>query len=254
MRRRAGAATVICVLGLMTSVGLCVDSESQRLGEALGESLVSSAEDVAETKTRAVPECDPPYSSPELEKMCDRAQRTVEILLKVQDAIEHGRVGKEQKYEDTYDYHMFAALKYGLRSSSNLIRWHVLTNIFGACDEPSALSALGKKECGREVESACMETLKSDTDPMNRQLALEILGMGYAGIAAKPVLEQIAAASSGKGSRCPRIFDQEKKGDAQYLKQIEEGYAKGLYSCEVELASEAIKSIKSKVGRRDTGK
>src|SRR5258705_47869 len=75
----------------------------------------------------------------------------------------------------------------GLDSRQSIVRLHVLLRMFDLCDQRSCMTEEGKRHCPDYVEKGCLIVLHRDSNGLNRQVALEILGAGYASAASAGV-------------------------------------------------------------------
>ncbi len=116
------------------------------------------------------------------------------------------------------------------------------------CKQGVMLTDAGSKECPTIVEQACVDTLNSDVDPFNRHLALEILSRGYATDRSMPTLEDVRRTASDSTGHCPRGFPSRADPNARAVPwgEIARGYRSSEYSCETELAIEALSHLEAK--------
>ncbi len=239
LKKLATMIGVGLVLGLWTLGAECPEGIAEKVGYKLGSAFVAGADILAKAHIRRFVDCSETSTDVGVQEYCND-RRASGVIREINKAIADGCLQKKSNYGEGYDRYFFSTLKKGLASPEPLVRWHVLGAIYGVCEEPKILSDAGAKGCGEEVEGACVEILTKDNDPMNRQLALEVLGAGYAGAKSRRCLEVIGANAADKSERCPRIVSSEKGGDEEVLKDLEEGYRAGKYACERELANEAL--------------
>jgi hypothetical protein len=231
----------------------CESTSAEVLGKELGSVYVQQAKDFAKVGTRGWIDCDDAEDSLidsentlDENMACAHVSEALKVTMKIVTASEDGCLNEHAPYSKTMDFFMFRTLLNAIKLGATVERWHLLGRIFGLCDSPSSLTRAGREACGGEVAAACVAMLEEDRDPLNRQLALEILVDGYVREAARQILQQIAASPSMEGERCPSILEQGDKSETDYFDQLGKQYREGKAGCEGKLAQRALQVLSEK--------
>jgi len=218
------------------------------LGAKLAQATLASARAYASEGRRNWLNCeDQIMGEIEMTAVCAAEKSIAESLRGIQQL--RGDWGdKGPEYARTAEAKYFhILLNEGIGSENPIVRLHVLTRMFAFCDDGEYMTKDGKARCGEEVESGCLRILEQDSDGLNRQVALEILGMGYASSASESKLGQIASIPNRKGERCIRVFENgSQQGEGTDLDRLAKEYDNKLSPCERELARQALKVLRKK--------
>jgi hypothetical protein len=142
----------------------------------------------------------------------------------------------------------------GLDSRQSIVRLHVLMRMFELCDQPDFMSEEGRRRCADYVEKGCLVILHRDSNGLNRQVALEILGGGYASDASTVVLEDLATRPARGGGTCRKAFSEatETPGTVS-LDALNREYGNGRSPCEVGMSRELLKSLQKQRNEARSG-
>ena len=132
----------------------------------------------------------------------------------------------------------------GLDSRQSIVRLHVLMRLFDLCDQGSFMTEEGKRRCPDYVEKGCLLVLRRDSNGLNRQVALEILGAGYASEASGGVLQDLAVRPARASAECRKVFTGGTgPGDLVSLDDVNRKYGNSRSPCEGELSRGLLKAL-----------
>jgi len=227
--------------------------EDERIGRKLAEAIVESARTYAQAGRRDWVACDAPAAggaaagagaTDATQPICD-AERAVASAV-AQAAL----LREEDRRAGVGDAGATEAACYswlidrGLDSRQSIVRLHVLTRMFDLCDQGSFMTEEGKRSCPDYVEKGCLLILRRDSNGLNRQVALEILGAGYASEASDGVLEDLVAKPVRSSAECRKVFTGgTDTGNPVSLDDVNGKYGNTRSPCEGELSRGLLKAL-----------
>lgn len=236
---------VACASAGSTMAG-CRGLSAQEVGEGLGKALLEVAEAFVRAGVWDNPLCDSP-KTPELRHLCSLMDEVDDAVERINKSVDRKCFDDAGAFAQSADYYVYSVLQQARSSQDPKLRWQVLMRMYLLCKQGVMLTDAGSKECPSIIEQACIDTLKSDTDPFNRHLALEILSRSYTTDRARPTLEEIARTAPAPKGPCPRGFHSRTNPNARPVPwgDIAQGYQSPGYSCESELANEALDRLQA---------
>jgi hypothetical protein len=217
--------------------------EDERIGRKLAEAVVESARAYAQAGRRDWVACDAGAAAT-TPQICDAEQAVTSAvsqaaLLREEDR----RAGREDTGATEAACYSWLIDK-GLDSRQSIVRLHVLMRMFDLCDEGSFMSGEGKRRCPDFVEKGCLMILHRDSNGLNRQVALEILGAGYASEASAAVLEDLAVRPAHTTLECRKVFTGgSEPGDPISLDAVNRKYGNTRSPCEGEFSRALLKAL-----------
>jgi len=249
---RSGAVAVLALVVAVacasagSTVAGCRGLSAQEVGEGLGKVLLEVAEAFVRADVWDNPPCDSP-KTPELRQLCSLMDDVDDAVERINKSVDRKCFDDTGAFAQSADYYAYSVLQQARSSQEPKLRWQILMRMHLLCKQGVMLTDAGSRECPSTVEQACIDTLKSDADPFNRHLALEILSRSYATDSARPTLEEIVRTASPPRGLCPRGFHSRTNANARPVpwREIARGYQSSDYSCESELASEALNRLQA---------
>jgi hypothetical protein len=224
--------------------------EDERIGRKLADAVIESARAYAQAGRRDWVACDDGAVTggagtvAATAPICD-AERAVTgavaqaALLREEDR----RAGAEDSGATEAACYSWLLDK-GLDSRQSIVRLHVLMRMFDLCDQGSFMTEEGKRRCPDYVEKGCLVVLHRDSNGLNRQVALEILGAGYASAASAGVLEDLVAKPVRSSAACRKVFTGgTDAGDPVSLDDVNRKYGNARSPCEGELSRALLKAL-----------
>ena len=224
--------------------------DEEVIGHRLAKAMIESAEAYSRLGQRNWIACTVRSRRPDgvsVKEICEAEVRIVEHLTRAAELrASWGGFGPE--YPRTMEAEFFrVVIDEGLTSESEIVRLHLLLRLYDFCEVPQVLSREGKTHCPRDVERACQMILESDSDPLNRQVGLEILRHGYASTNSMAMLAEIAGISENGGKECVRVF--EDGSESEYkppdLDALRTSFGLRSSQCEKQLAQEILTRLQS---------
>ena len=250
---RALLAVVLLSTALGSGHAAAPLPEDERIGRKLAEAILESARTYAQAGRRDWVACDAPAAGDGVagagatgatQPIC-RAEQAVAnataqaALLREEDR----RAGIEDTGATEAACYSWLIDK-GLDSRQSIVRLHVLMRMFDLCDQGAFMTEEGKRRCPDEVEKGCLLILRRDSNGLNRQVALEILGAGYASEASDGVLEDLVAKPVRSSAVCRKVFTGgTEPGDPVSLDDVNRKYGNARSPCERELARGLLKAL-----------
>lgn len=231
---------------IATAAAGCRSLSAEEVGKELGSALL----EIAKAFVRAGVWDDPPCQSPktpELRRLCSLTDKVDAAVERVNKSVDRGCFDDKGPFAQSADFHAYGVLQDAKSSPDPRLRWQVLMRMYLLCRQGVMLTDSGSKECPVIIEQACIETLRSDADPFNRHLALEILLRGYATERSKPLLRELGQVAADSGGHCPRGFASRTDPNTRPVPwdEIARGYAASMYSCDRELAAEVLSLLEA---------
>ena len=227
--------------------------EDERIGRKLAEAILASARAYAQAGRRDWAACDASGAGDgdvragaagATRAICDAEQAVTGAI--AQAALlreEDRRAGVEDTGATEAACYSWLIDK-GLDSRQSIVRLHVLMRMFDLCDQGSFMTDEGKRRCPDDVEKGCLLVLRRDSNGLNRQVALEILGAGYASEASDGVLEELVAKPVRSSAVCRKVFTGgAEPSDAVRLDDVNRAYGNARSPCERELSRGLLKAL-----------
>lgn len=231
--------------------------EDERIGRRLADAVIGSARAYAQAGRRDWVACDASATSggagtvAATTPICDAEKAvagaiTQAALLREEDR----RAGREDTGATEAACYSWL-IDQGLDSRQSIVRLHVLVRMFDLCDQGTFMTEEGKRHCPDFVEQGCLLVLHRDSNGLNRQVALEILGAGYASEASAGMLQDLAARPKRSSAECRRVFNEgDGRGDPIGLDDMNRIYGNSRSPCEGELSRALLKALQA---QRDQG-
>jgi hypothetical protein len=227
--------------------------EDERIGRKLAEAVIESARAYAQAGRRDWVACDAPAAggaaagagaTDATQPICSAEQGVASAVAQAALLREEDRRAGAGDTGATEAACYSWLLDKGLDSRQSIVRLHVLMRMFDLCDQGSFMTEEGKRRCPDYVEKGCLLVLRHDSNGLNRQVALEILGAGYASEASDGVLEDLVAKPVRSSAECRKVFTGgTDAGDPVSLEDINRKYGNARSPCERELSRGLLKAL-----------
>ena len=227
--------------------------EDERIGRKLAEAILASARAYAQAGRRDWVACDAPGADDGAARAA--ATGATRAICVAEQAVasafaQAALLRQEDRRAGVEDTGATEAACYswlidkGLDSRQSIVRLHVLMRMFDLCDQGSFMTEEGKRRCPDDVEKGCLLVLRRDSNGLNRQVALEILGAGYASEASDGVLEDLVARPVRSSAVCRKVFTGgTEPSDSVGLDDVNRAYGNARSPCERELSRELLKAL-----------
>jgi len=217
--------------------------EDERIGRRLADAVIESARAYAQAGRRDWVACDAGAAAA-TQQICAAEQAVAGAITQATVLREEDRRAGREDVGATEAAAYSWLIDKGLDSRQSIVRLHVLMRIFDLCDQGAFMSEVGKRRCPDFVEKGCLLVLHRDSNGLNRQVALEILGAGYASDASVGVLEDLAAKPARTALECRRVFTGgTDAGEPVSLDAVNRAYGNARSPCEHELSRGLLKAL-----------
>jgi hypothetical protein len=228
--------------------------EDERIGRKLAEAILASARAYAQAGRRDWVACDAPAAggaaagagaTEAIRSICDAEQAVTGAINQAALLREEDRRAGVADTGTTEAACYSWLVDKGLDSRQSIVRLHVLMRMFDLCDQGSFMTEEGKRRCPDDVERGCLLILRHDSNGLNRQVALEILGAGYASEASDGVLEDLVAKPARSSAECRKVFTGGTSygGEPVGLDDVNRKYGNARSPCERELSRALLKAL-----------
>ncbi len=250
MNRLAGGLLVSLIIfgagGTDCQAG-CKGLSAEKVGTRLGTVVLEIAHAFVQTEAWTDPDCGSPETK-ELRYLCSLSDDFESAIERVNKGVDQGCFDEAGAYAQSPEFHVFEVLKGTLSSAEPKLRWQGLMRMFILCEDSTMLTEAGTRGCGKEVEEAALDILRTDRDPFNRHLALEILGSRLVSERSRETLDELARTGRNIGEICPHGLRSANSTRENHLPWgvIAKGFLESKYACEQELAREALERLDGK--------
>lgn len=238
---------IVCAYSAVHGFARCKGLSAEEVGTRFGTVLLEICQAFVEAEVWNNPDCKSPKSK-QLSRLCSMVDEMEEAAEKVNKAADRGCFDDTGDYAQSADLYVFRTLKTALSSDDSKLHWQGLMRMYILCDDATMVTEAGQKGCGQEVEGAALSVLQTDRDPVNRHLALEILGSRFVTERSREILEQVAQTRRQLGERCPHGFRSDRSTYKNHTSwdEIAKNLIEGREACEQQLAREALSTLAHK--------